>query len=167
VIYSHKEIIEKCKILGAKISNDFRDAKLVTMVGLLKGAMPFMAELIKHIDIEVRIDFITATSYTNGNQKSDELKMVMDLSHSVKDHDVIIVEDICESGLTLTKIVEHLGHKNPNSISTCVLVDKTTGREHPFDVDYYGFKNSEAFLVGFGFDDDGYLRNLPFIAEVA
>lgn len=166
IIYNHQEIVAACKKLAEKLNHQFKDAKLVTVIGILKGAIPFMAELIKHLNFDLRLDFITATSYKD-NKSSNELKIIMDLSHSIVGHEVIIVEDICDSGLTLSKLDAYLQSKKPKSITSVVLINKPSKRTIDYQPDYFGLVVKDYFVVGFGFDDDGYLRNLPFIAEAA
>lgn len=164
ILYNHEQIVAATKKIATDLNAKYKNAKEVTLIGVLKGAVPFMAELIKHLTFDMRLDFITATSYKD-NRPTGELKIVMDLSHSVVGHDIIIVEDICDSGVTLSRLTKYIESKNPKSIASVVLVNKPSKRKVAYEPTWYGLKVEDVFIVGFGFDDNGYLRNLPFIAE--
>lgn len=165
IAFTHKQIVETSKELGAIITEKYKDSSNLVIVGLLKSAICFMAELMKHIKLDFQIDFITATSY-EGSKSTGELKIIMDLSLSIKNKNVILVEDICETGITLSTVYKHLKQKQPKSITSVVLLDKPSGRKVFFQPDFKGFDAPPFFVVGFGFDNgNGYLRNLPFIAE--
>jgi hypoxanthine phosphoribosyltransferase len=132
-------------------------------VGVLKGAMPFMADLMKRIDSYVEIDFMDVTSYGNATVSSGEVKIVKDLNTSVEGRDIIIIEDIIDSGLTLSYLVDLFKYRKAKSIKIITLLDKPSGRKVNLRADYVGFEVPDAFVVGFGLDYAEKYRNLPYI----
>ncbi len=154
--------------LGAQISADYRGRDL-TLVGILKGSVPFLSDLMRHITPPVQIDFLECSSYSGGMQSSGAVRLVKDLSHSIEDKDVLIVEDIVDTGHTLRYLLENFGARGPRSVSICALLDKPDGRVEgeEFTIDYVGFTIPNHFVVGFGLDLAGYFRNLPFVGVYA
>ena len=161
---SAEQIQTRVAELGARISKDYEGRDL-TLVGILKGSIPFLSDLMRHITVPVQIDFLEVSSYGGGMESSGVVRLVKDLSHPIQGKDVLIVEDIVDTGLTLTYLLELLGAREPASTGICSLLDKPEGRKEGADlsVDYVGFTIPNAFVVGFGLDLGGYFRNLPFV----
>ncbi|GEK31015.1 MAG: hypoxanthine phosphoribosyltransferase [Kurthia sp.] len=162
VLISEEQLQEKIKGLGEQISADYQD-KFPLLVGVLKGAMPFMADLMKRIDAYLEIDFMDVTSYGNATVSSGEVKIVKDLNTSVEGRDIIIVEDIIDSGLTLSYLVDLFKYRKAKSIKIITLLDKPSGRKVELNADYVGFDVPDAFVVGYGLDYAERYRNLPYI----
>lgn len=164
VLYTREQIEAKCKELGQWVDETYKGSKDLILVGLLKGCVPFMAQLMKEIKHDHEIDFMTVSTYHGAVESSGELKIVMDLKRDIKGKDVLLVEDIVDSGITLTKVVKMLEARGTNSVKTITLLDKPEGRVVDFKVDKYGFEVPKFFLVGFGLDVNEKLRNLPYVA---
>ncbi|GED20987.1 hypoxanthine phosphoribosyltransferase [Kurthia gibsonii] len=162
VLISEEQLQEKMKELGAQLTADYQD-KFPLLVGVLKGAMPFMADLMKRIDAYVEIDFMDVTSYGNATVSSGEVKIVKDLNTSVEGRDIIIIEDIIDSGLTLSYLVDLFKYRKAKSIKIVTLLDKPSGRKVKLEADYIGFDVPDAFVVGYGLDYAEKYRNLPYI----
>ncbi|MBQ0140079.1 MAG: hypoxanthine phosphoribosyltransferase [Kurthia sp.] len=162
VLISEEQLQETIKGLGKQLTADYQD-KFPLLVGVLKGAMPFMADLMKHIDAYLEIDFMDVTSYGNATVSSGEVKIVKDLNTSVEGRDILIVEDIIDSGLTLSYLVDLFKYRKAKSIKIITLLDKPTGRKVDLKSDYVGFEVPDAFVVGYGLDYAERYRNLPYI----
>lgn len=162
ILISEEQLQEKILELGAQITADYDD-KFPLLVGVLKGAMPFMADLMKRIDAYLEIDFMDVTSYGNATVSSGEVKIVKDLNTSVEGRDIIIVEDIIDSGLTLSYLVDLFKYRKAKSIRIITLLDKPSGRKVDLKPDYAGFDVPDAFVVGYGLDYAERYRNLPYI----
>ncbi|GEK34499.1 hypoxanthine phosphoribosyltransferase [Kurthia sibirica] len=162
ILISEEQLQEKILELGAQITADYDD-KFPLLVGVLKGAMPFMADLMKRIDAYLEIDFMDVTSYGNATVSSGEVKIVKDLNTSVEGRDIIIVEDIIDSGLTLSYLVDLFKYRKAKSIRIITLLDKPSGRKVDLKPDYVGFDVPDAFVVGYGLDYAERYRNLPYI----
>ena len=164
ILITQKEIEEKCVELGKWVDNEYENSDSLVLVGLLKGSIPFMAQLIKSVEKEHIIDFMTISSYGGGVESSGNVKIVMDLASNIEGKDVLIVEDIVDSGKTLARTVEILKRRNPKSLKVLTLLDKPAGRINGFEVEKYGFIVPNEFLYGFGLDVKEKLRNIPYIA---
>lgn len=151
--------------LGQAIAADYA-GKDPVVVGVLQGAFLFMADLIRATPIELVTDFIGLSSYGSRTRSSGEVRLVSDLSMSVEDRHVLIVEDIVDTGLTLAYLQRNLRARHPASVRTCVLADKVERREVPVRVDYVGFAIPNVYVVGYGFDYGGVYRNLPYVAAL-
>ncbi len=163
VLVSEAEIDAKVKELGARIAADHGDRPL-TLVSVLKGSLPFMADLMRAIPIPVRIDLMEVSSYGGTSTESSGLvRILKDLSASIEGEDVLIVEDIIDTGLTLNYLVRYLRGKNPRSLRICTLLDKPARRLVDIPVDYVGFTIPDQFVVGYGLDYGEYYRNLRFV----
>ena len=168
VMISSKQIAARVKELGAAINAHYQNSdKELVLVGLLRGSVIFMADLCRVIDKPHEIDFMTVSSYINKTTvSSGDVKIIKDLDSEIKDKDVLIVEDIIDSGRTLSKVVEILQTREPNSIEICTLVSKPSRREIPMSVSFCGFEVEDRFIVGYGLDYDQKYRHLPFIGEI-
>jgi hypoxanthine phosphoribosyltransferase len=150
--------------LGARISTDYAGRDL-TLVGILKGSVPFLSDLMRAITVPVQIDFLEVSSYAGEMRSSGMVRLIKDLSHPIHGKDVLIVEDIVDTGHTIRYLIESFRAREPRSLKVCSLLDKPDGRvagDH-FDVDYVGFTIPNHFVVGYGLDLAGYFRNLPFV----
>ena len=161
VLISEEEIVKRCKELGAQISKDYA-GKDPMIIGLLKGSVPFMAELIKYIDIDCTIDFMAVSSYS-GLESMGDVKIVKDLDTSIKGVNVLIVEDIVDTGKTLEKVKQLLYSKGANDVKIVSLLDKPDRRIIPIKAEYVGFVIPNEFVVGFGLDFNQKYRNLPYV----
>lgn len=162
ILIPHDEIIGKIEELSQKISSDYSNKEPV-LIGILNGVVFFFTELVRRLTIPTRMDFIRAASYGSSMTSSGAIRLVKDVELALKGEDVILIEDIVDTGLTLAHIVEHLKSKGPASLRICALIDKAERREKAITIDYCGFKVNEGFLVGFGLDYDEKYRYLPDI----
>jgi hypoxanthine phosphoribosyltransferase len=162
VLISEKQIRERVKELGREISKDYEGKDLV-VVGVLKGAILFLGDLVKNITVPLTMDFIAVSSYGNSTTTSGVVRILKDLDNSIENMDVLIVEDIIDSGLTLCYLYENLRSRGPNSIKICTLLDKPERRKVDVKVDYTGFVIEDEFVVGYGLDFAEKYRNLPEI----
>ena len=162
VLFSEEELKTRIKELGAEIGREYAGRKPL-MIGILKGSVMFFADLLREIEGDLEIDFMAISSYGNGVKSSGEVKMIKDLDHKIEGKDVIIVEDIVDSGYTMKFLTGMLSARNPASIRICTLLDKPSRRETDVRVDYKGFEVGDEFVVGYGLDYAGLYRNVPFI----
>ncbi len=164
-MYSAEQIAARVKELGEQITREYADKDLV-LIGVLKGSCVFMADLMRAIDLPLAIDFMAVASY-KGTQSTGDVEILKDLTKPIREKDVIVCEDIIDTGLTLTRLVEILGTRGANSIKIATLLDKPEPRiNKDLKVDYRGFTIPNKFVVGYGLDVDNRFRNLPFIAVV-
>jgi hypoxanthine phosphoribosyltransferase len=161
-LISRDEILSKVRDLGKRITTEYSDREPV-IVGILNGAVFFFTDLVREIGVPMKMDFIRASSYGSGSTSSGVIRFTKDLELSIKGQPLIIVEDIVDTGLTLAKIVKTLKSRGPESIRTCVLIDKRERREIDIAIDYSGFRVEKGFLVGYGLDYDEKYRYLPEI----
>ncbi len=161
VLFSREEIDEKVKELGREITEDYRGKNLLCIC-ILKGAIAFMSDLIKEIDLPLEIDFMAVSSY-DGTYTSGDVKIVKDLDTSVVGKDVLIVEDIIDTGITLSRLVELFKTRGANSVSIATFLSKPKRRKIDVDVKYTGFKIEDKFAIGYGMDHNEKFRNLPYI----
>ena len=162
VLLSEEEVDARIKAIGQQISEDYA-GKQVHLVCVLKGGSFFMCELAKRITVPVSLDFMSVSSYGSDTKSSGVVKIVKDLDESVKDKDVLVVEDIVDSGRTLSYLMEMLRDRGPRSLHLCTLLDKPERRVVDVKVDYTGFQIPDEFVVGYGLDYDQRYRNLPYI----
>ncbi|MDI9503960.1 MAG: hypoxanthine phosphoribosyltransferase [Bacillota bacterium] len=162
ILLTEEQILTRIKELGKQISKDYQGKRPV-LVGLLTGAVPFLAELIKHIEVPLKMDFMSVKSYT-GSSQSSKLAFIHDITTNVLDEDVILVDDIADSGHTMSAIIEQMKQKGARSVKVCCLLNKPAARKYPIPLDYVGFEIENVYILGFGLDHYGYYRNLPFIA---
>lgn len=164
-LVSERDVDERIKELGRQISKDY-EGKEVHLICVLKGGVFFMCELAKRISVPVSMDFMSVSSYGDGTKSSGIVKIVKDLDEAIEGKDVLIVEDIIDSGRTLYYLIDILQKRNPNSIHLCTLLDKPERRVKDVKVDYVGFNIPDEFVVGYGLDYAQKYRNLPFIGVV-
>ena len=162
VLISEEEIQQAVADLGKQLTEDYQD-RFPLVICVLKGAMPFMSDLIKKMDTYLEIDFMAVSSYGKNTVSSGEVKIIKDLDASVEGRDILIVEDIIDSGLTLSYLAELLRHRKANSVKIVTLLDKPSGRKIDIHADYVGFDVPDAFVVGYGLDYAERYRNLPYI----
>ena len=163
ILFTQEEITEKAEELGARITEDYAGEELI-VVGTLKGAVMWMSELIKYIDLDVKIDFVSASSYGSGTTTSGVVKVTKDLSMDIYRKNVLIVEDIIDTGTTLSYLVNNFKDRNPKSVEICTMLDKPSRRTHTLKGKYTGFTIDDLFVVGYGLDYDQKYRNLPYIS---
>ena len=167
VLISTEEIQAKVKELGAKIDAHYANSdKELVLIGLLRGSVIFMADLCREISKTHELDFMTVSSYGGGTVSTRDVKILKDLDGDINDKDVLVVEDIIDSGNTLSKVLEILKTRNPNSIELCTLVSKPSRRAIELDVKFLGFEVEDKFIVGYGLDYDQKYRHIPFIGEI-
>lgn len=162
VLITEDEIQEKIHELSLRLTEEYQD-RFPLVIGVLKGAMPFMAELLKRVDTHLEMDFMDVSSYGSSTVSSGEVKIIKDLDTSVEGRDILIIEDIIDSGLTLSYLVELFRYRKAKSIKIVTLLDKPTGRKADIKADYVGFNVPNAFVVGYGLDYNEKYRNLPYI----
>ncbi|MGQ7344559.1 hypoxanthine phosphoribosyltransferase [Streptococcus suis] len=162
ILVSEEDIFEKSKELGQIIAKEYADKKPL-LVGILKGSIPFMAELIKHIDAHIETDYMVVSSYHGGTESSGTVKIVKDLDNSVAGRHIIFVEDIIDTGRTLKELKELFALRQAASIKIATLLDKPEGRVVEIEPDYTCFTIPNEFVVGFGLDYDENYRNLPYV----
>lgn len=162
VLISQSELDAKVSELGARISSDYAEKKLLVL-SVLKGASVFMSDLIRKITIPIQIDFMAASSYGKGTSTTGSVKIIKDLDIDVSGFDILIVEDILDSGVTLSKLIKILESRGPKSVNVCALLSKPSRRKVEVPVKYEGFIVPDEFVVGYGLDYAEYYRNLPFI----
>ena len=165
-LMDEKKVQGRVKELGKQITNDFKDTKQLVVVGLLRGSVVFIADLIRKIDLEVSIDFMVVSSYGKSMESSRDVKILKDLEDPISGKDVLIVEDILDTGHTLNKVYNLLKLRNPKSLHICTLLDKPERREVDISVSYIGFSIPDEFVVGYGIDYAEKHRNLPFVGKV-
>lgn len=168
LLYSREEIAKEVDRLGGEISNDYQERE-VLLVGVLKGSFLFVADLIRTLSCPSQIDFVRVASYGSDTRSSGIVEIRKDLEVTIKDKDVIIVEDIIDSGNTLETLYHLLKQRGPRSLKVCTLIDKRARREVKFEADYVGFTMDDGFIIGYGLDHDERYRNLPdiYIAQDA
>ncbi|MGL6106195.1 hypoxanthine phosphoribosyltransferase [Romboutsia sp.] len=166
VMLSEEQIAAKVSELAKQIEKDFAGEELL-VVGILKGASVFVSDLIRKIDLDVNIDFMSVSSYGSGTESSGVVKILKDLDVNIEGKNVLIVEDIIDSGLTLSNLVAALNTRNPKSLKLCTLLDKPQRRTANIPVDYVGFVIEDKFIVGYGIDWAEKYRNLPYIGIVS
>ncbi len=162
ILFSREELSDTVKRLGKQISEDYKDKNLL-LVSLLKGSVLFMADLMREITFPCAIDFMSVSSYTGTKNSGGNVNILKDLNIDIKGYDVLIVEDILESGYTLKCVTEMFKLRNPASIKICTLLDKPDCRKTDIEAEYVGHKIPDDFVVGYGMDCNEKYRNLPFV----
>jgi hypoxanthine phosphoribosyltransferase len=165
VLVSEDALRARVAELGRAIARDYAGASPV-LIGVLQGAVPFIADLMRALPLDVTVDFLRASSYGAGTESSGAVRLLSDLTVDIKGRPVLIVDDIVDSGLTLAVLKRTLEARGPLSVRTCVLLDKQGRRQTEIAVDYVGFAIPNVFVVGYGLDFDGLYRNLPYVATL-
>lgn len=161
VLVSEEEIRVRSTELGAVLTEEYKD-KNPLVLGILRGSVPFMAELIKHMDCHLEMDFMTVSSYHGGTKSSGEVKLIMDVDTAVRNRDILIVEDIIDTGRTLKYLKELLEHRGAR-VKIVTLLDKPSGRLIDIEPEWTGFTIPNEFVIGFGLDYENNYRNLPYV----
>lgn len=162
VLLSKEEIDHRVKNLGLELTHDYEGKKLL-VISLLKGSFIFSADLIRQIKLPLRIEFMTTSSYGHSEESTGTLKIVQDIDVDLSEYDVLVVDDITDSAITMAGVVKILGERNPKSIKSCVLLDKPSRRKVPYIPDYVGFEIPDKFIVGYGLNYGDYFRNIDHI----
>ena len=162
VYFTEEQLHEKVAELGARITEDYRD-KNPLIVSVLKGSYVFMADLTRAIDTPCNVDFMVVSSYGKGTKTSGEVQIIKDIAQPIDGRDLLIVEDILDTGITLSKLVPVLKMRNPNSVRICTILSKPSRRMADIEPDYCGFEVPDEFVVGYGLDYDEKYRNLPYV----
>ncbi len=165
VLITEEEILKRAKELGAQITEDFKGED-VLLVGILKGSIMWMSDLMRRIDLDIEIDFMALSSYGSSTKSSGVVKILKDLDSDIEGKNVIIVEDTVESGITLDYLRRYFENRGAKSMKVCVLVDKPEGRKIPLEADYVGFTAGSEFIIGYGLDYAQKYRNLPYVAYI-
>lgn len=163
ILIDEHQIRQKVVDLGAAITGDYQE-KTPLFIAVLRGAAIFYADLIRHIDLKLRVDFISVASYGAATESSGEVQLIKDVDSSIRGIDVILVEDIIDTGLTVDYLLRNLSSREPESLRTCTFLSKPSRRKVGVPIDYVGFEVPDRFLVGYGLDYQQRYRNLPFVA---
>lgn len=161
-LFSREEIAKRVRELGIEISADYKGKDLV-VISLLRGSFIFTSDLVRELPIPVEVDFMTTSSYGHSEESSGHVDIVNDIRTDIKGKDVLIVDDIMDSGFTLEKVVKHLQEKSPRSIKISVMLDKPSRRKVDLSPDYVGFAIPDVFIVGYGLNYGDFYRNIPYI----
>lgn len=165
VLISEHELQSKIEEMGRKITKDYEGKELI-LICILKGSVYFTVDLSKRIDNKLKLEFVQVSSYGKDSISSGQINMRLDLKESIEGKDILVIEDIIDTGRTLKYLMEYLKSKSPNSIKLCTLLDKPERRLFDVNVDYVGFKVPDKFVVGYGLDYNEDYRNLPYIAYI-
>ncbi len=162
ILFTREEIQRRVKELGIQISKDYKDKKLL-IISLLKGSFIFTADLVREISIPLKIEFMTTSSYGHSRESTGKVQVLYDIEGDLKGYDVLIADDIADTGITMDFVINYLKSKNPNSVKSCVLLDKPSRRRVELEADYVGFTIPDKFIVGYGLNYGDYYRNLPYV----
>lgn len=163
---SAKAIAARIETLAREIKAEFAQTEKLVVIGLLRGSFVFIADLVRELDMVVEVDFLEASSYGDGMESSREVRILKDLRGQIADRDVLLVEDIVDTGHTLAHVTEYLATRHPRKLKTIALLDKPARREVDFKADWIGFEIPDEFVVGYGIDFAQRNRNLPYIGKV-
>ena len=162
ILFTREEVTARIRDLAAQIPRDYQ-GKSPAVIGILRGSFIFMADLVRELNLPLTLDFMSASSYGSGTVSSGLVDIKLDTSEPITGRDVLLVEDILDTGNTLSKLVAELKKRNPASIKLCVLLDKPDRRTQPIQADYVGFEVPNVFVVGYGLDYNEHYRNLPYV----
>ena len=162
VLFSEEQLKQRVAEIAQQIDRDY-EGKEPLLVSVLRGSFVFMADLVRQINLPLTVDFLSASSYGSGTESSGQVKLKLDLADDISGRDVLIIEDIVDSGNTLSKLLPELQKRGPASLKVCALLDKPERRVLPFQANYVGFTIPDAFVVGYGLDFDQHYRQLPYI----
>lgn len=162
ILITREEIEQSVARLAREIERDYED-KQPLFVGVLQGSFVFMADLIRRLDLPLELDFIRVCSYGAGRESSGSVRLMQDVGSPIEGRDVLVIEDIVDTGITISFVLDHLGKGKPASLKLCALTDKPSRRRVPVSIDYLGLTVPDEFIVGYGMDCDERFRNLPHI----
>lgn len=162
ILFTDNQIIERCKELGAQISKDYKSKDKLVFIGLLKGSIPFLAELSKYIDLEVEFDYMDVSSY-EGTESTGNVLVKKNLEGDLKGKNLLLIEDILDTGKTLYTVKAMLLEKGAASVTIVTMLNKQERREYPINAEYIGFEIPNVFVIGYGLDYDEKYRNLPYV----
>ena len=165
ILVSEEQLASRIREMGADVTRDYRDKDLL-LLGILKGAVLFLSDLIRHIEIPAEVDFMAVASYGSATKTSGVVQILKDLEEPVEGRDVLIVEDIVDTGLTLRYLLENLTGRGPRSVEVCALLSKREARIVDVPVRYVGFEIPDRFAIGYGLDHAERYRNLPYVAAL-
>lgn len=163
ILVDENQITQICKTLGKQITEDYKNKENIVLLGLLKGCIPFLADIMKEIKLPLEIEFMDVTSYKGGISSSGDIKIRMDIGTNVRDRHVLICEDIVDTGKTLNTVVNLLQYRGAKSVEVVTLLDKPGGRIIPFTPKYIGYTIPKKFVIGYGLDYQERYRNLPYV----
>ena len=166
IMISEAEITARINELSHDITKSYKDTDQLVVVGLLRGSFVFIADLVRHLNLPVEVDFMTVSSYGDKMETSRQVRIIQDLETAIKGRDVLIVEDIIDTGHTLSQVIKILETRQPKSLSICTLLNKPSRREIEVPIDWIGFEIPDEFVIGYGIDYAQQGRNLPHIAVV-
>jgi hypoxanthine phosphoribosyltransferase len=162
ILLNADEIAARVAELGAQLAADYA-GRTPVLISVLKGSIVFLADLIRAMDVPLNVDLMEVSSYGSATESSGQVRILKDLSSSIEGRDVVVVEDIIDTGLTLNYLLRYLGERNPASVRVCCLLDKPARRLAEIEIDYRGFSIPDRFVIGYGLDYDERYRNLPYI----
>lgn len=162
VIVSHEQIVNRCQELAVEIKEFYKDKKPPILVALLKGSVPFLAELMRHIELDVEVDFMDVSSY-DGTESIGDVRILKDLDRSIKDENILLVEDIVDTGRTVLEVTKMLYNKKASDVKVVTMLDKPSRRVVDVEADFIGFEIPNEFVIGFGLDYNEKYRNLGFV----
>jgi hypoxanthine phosphoribosyltransferase len=165
ILINRDEIVEAVNRLACEIKGDYQD-KQPLVIGVLKGSFVFMADLIRQLDLPLELDFVRLSSYGAARETSGKVRVVQELETPIEGRDVLVIEDIVDTGITTSFLLDYLEKKKPASLRLCALTDKSSRRKVPISIDYLGFTVPDRFIVGYGIDCDEKFRNLPDIYTI-
>jgi hypoxanthine phosphoribosyltransferase len=165
VLFTRQEIENRCLELGAEISRTYGQEPLIA-VGIMRGCMFFFTEILKHVTTPLKLDFMVVSSYGDGQTSSGQIKFERDLKEDIRGYHVLIVDDVVDTGLTLSSLLEMLKLRNPRSLKICTMLDKPASHKVPLHVDFAGFSIEKHFVVGYGLDYKQFYRNMNFIGKL-
>jgi hypoxanthine phosphoribosyltransferase len=164
-LFSEEQIRARVRELAVKINQDYEGSSCL-LIGILKGAFIFMADLVRHIEVPLEFDFIACSSYGSATKTSGIVRIIKDLDSDIRDRNVVLVEDIIDTGLTLSYLLRNFRSRGPASLEICALLNKHTENQVDLPIKYEGFSIPDVFVVGYGLDYAERYRNLPYIAEL-
>lgn len=162
ILFSREDIQRRVEELGRQISKDY-EGKNLLVVSLLKGSFIFTADLVREINIPVKIEFMATSSYGHSTESTGKVNVLYDIQENLEGYDVLIADDIADTGITMDYIIDYLKSKNPDSVRSCVLLDKPSRRKVDLEADYVGFTIPDKFIVGYGLNYGDYYRNVPYV----
>lgn len=163
ILFTKEDIEKRAKELGKQITSDYKGEEVI-VIGTLKGSIMWMAELLKNIDLDTQIDFTVASSYGSNTTSSGMVKIKLEPDTNMYNKNILIVEDIVDTGKTLTFLIQKMKERHPKSIKVCTMLDKPSRRINDYRADYIGYEVDDLFVIGFGLDFDQKYRNLPYIS---